>query len=416
MSRRYRHLIFAVVAIVLGAACNSSTTETHSAHQHPAGEVYTCPMHPEIIRDQPGSCPICGMDLVKKETASKAVEDVALDMLLRPANEFVVSGVPVTTIEEREEDLSLNVVGVVGYDTRQIGTVASRVAGRIERLHLRYKYQPVSKGQKIMDIYSTGLLTAQQNLLFLLKNDPENTSLIEAAKSKLALLGMSRGEIDHVVETGTPKCAVAIFSIYSGFITDMAAMQTPAAADGMAPAVQSPQELLVKEGMYVEAGQAVFNVYDASRAWVLLDIFAEHQNMVQAGSIVKIVPETAPHESFQARLDYIEPVFRPGNKTLTARAYFNNSKMKLPIGARVNATIFSKAANAGWLPKTSVLSLGHDKIVFLKEGGGFAAKKVTTGKEANDHIEISGGLTSTDSVAVNAQYLVDNEAFIKVKQ
>jgi membrane fusion protein, copper/silver efflux system len=130
---------------------------------------------------------------------------------------------------------------------------------------------------------------------------------------------------------------------------------------------------------------------------------------------VRIVPETAPAQNFRAKIDYLEPVFRPGSKTLTARVHFNNSKLRLPIGSRVTANIFIAPKTGNWLPKESILSLGRNKIVFLKESNGFRAHKVDTGMELNQFIEVTGGLKQSDSVAVNAQYLVDNEAFIKVK-
>ncbi|MBA4198954.1 MAG: copper transporter, partial [Chitinophaga sp.] len=142
-------------------------------------------MHPEIIKDKPGKCPICGMDLVKKGTDSKKVNEIELESLLKPTNEFVVSSIPVTTIEQRREQIEIEALGNIAYDTRQVGSISARVSGRIEKLYVRYRYQKISKGQKILDIYSPELLTAQQNLLFLLKNDATNNTFIEAAKEKL---------------------------------------------------------------------------------------------------------------------------------------------------------------------------------------------------------------------------------------
>jgi len=98
---------------------------------------YTCPMHPEIIRDKPGKCPICGMDLVKKETGGERSSDVELETLLKPTNEFVISAIPVTTIEKREEQKEIEALGKIAYDTRQVGSISSRVAGRIEKLYIR---------------------------------------------------------------------------------------------------------------------------------------------------------------------------------------------------------------------------------------------------------------------------------------
>ncbi len=169
---------------------DQTTMPQNHDHENEAAE-YTCPMHPEIIKDKPGSCPVCGMDLVKKETGGSASTEIGLEALLKPTNEFVVSSIPVTTIEQKEEHINIETLGTIAYDTRAVGTISARVSGRIEKLYVRHRYQKISKGQRIMDIYSPEILTAQQNLLFLLKNDPENKAFIESAKQKLLLLGMS---------------------------------------------------------------------------------------------------------------------------------------------------------------------------------------------------------------------------------
>lgn len=414
MKRLNFYIVFLLtLSVVIGtASCNNKKKTDHTAHDQKK-EVYTCPMHPEIIRDAPGSCPICGMDLVKKETGSEAIKDVQLEALLKPVDGFVISTLEVTTIEQRDEDIELDVVGTVAYDTRQAGAISSRVNGRIEKLYVRYKYQPVQKGQRIMDIYSPELMTAQQNLLFLLRNDAGNASLIDAAKDRLRLMGMSAGQVATVVRTGTAIYSVPVFSNYSGFVTDINNTTNAVSADNMQQTSTTNQELAIKEGMYVQNGQAVFTVYNQGKAWILLDIYPEQQTLVQVGNPVRIVPETAPTENFRAKVDYIEPVFRTGNKTVAARVYFNNATRRLPIGSRVTANIFAKPKAAWWLPKEAILSLGRGKVVFKKDETGFRAIKITTGIEVNRQVQILTGLQKQDSVAVNAQYLVDNEAFIK---
>ena len=403
-----------LIVLSLFISCRNEKKDRHAEHaQQEVEDVYTCPMHPEIVRNAPGNCTICGMDLVKKETGNNAVQDVELDVLLEPANEFVVASIPVTTIEQREEDIELNVVGRVAYDTRQVGSISSRVKGRIERLYIRYNYQPIKRGQRVMDIYSPELVTAQQNLLFLLENDPGNGSLINAAKERLLLMGMTPAQVAEVMRTKTSLYSVAVFSNYSGFVTDLNTAMNNSLADAMPAQALRSQELSLKEGAYVQTGQAVFSVYDPARAWILLDIFPEQQSLVREGNTVKIVPETAPGHTVSARINYIEPIFRPGAKTLSARVYFNNAAMQLPIGSRVAANIIAPSKNASWLPKESVLSLGRDKIVFRKEPGGFRTHKVITGIEVNRLVQIVAGLSVSDSVAANAQFLIDNEAFIK---
>jgi Cu(I)/Ag(I) efflux system membrane fusion protein len=137
--------------------------------------------------------------------------------------------------------------------------------------------------------------------------------------------------------------------------------------------------------------------------------------LVKKGNAVKITPETAPQKDFKAAIDFIEPFYRKENKTLTARVYFDNSAWQIPIGSQVRATIFGNAKDAYWLPKEAVVSLGMDKVVFLKTDGGFKAHKINTGITHKNHIQVLNGITVNDSVAVDAQYLMDSESFIKIK-
>jgi Cu(I)/Ag(I) efflux system membrane fusion protein len=411
-------LIVSLFFVLAAIGCSENKAKDTHAEHNTEGEatVYTCPMHPEIIRDQPGTCPICGMDLVKKETGSKKVGDVELESLLKPANEFVVSSVPVTAIEQRSEQIEIKALGNIAYDTRQVGSISARVSGRIEKLYVRYRYQKINKGQKILDIYSPELLTAQQNLLFLVKNDTANTAFIDAAKEKLRLLGMSNEQLQQVIQSGKPSLTIAVYSNYSGHVHEAYNGSGMSSDPGnMRDISLITEELALKVGMYVQKGQSVFTIFNPGKAWAILNIYGDNQPLVKTGNTVRIIPETAPGNDFRATIDFIEPFYRKESKTLTARVYFNNSILKIPIGSQVKATIFGNTKEAWWLPKEAVISLGLNKVVFQKNGGGFKAVKVSTGIIHDKHIQVLRGLMSTDSVAANAQFLMDSESFIKVK-
>ena len=112
---------------------------------------------------------------------------LSLESSLKSGNEYVISTIPVTTIKKDRKTIEIDALGRVEYDTRMTGSISARVSGRIEKLYVRYKYQQIRKGQKIMDVYSPELLTAQQNLLFVIQNDAGNSSLIAAARQRLIL-------------------------------------------------------------------------------------------------------------------------------------------------------------------------------------------------------------------------------------
>lgn len=415
--KRIINIAFLSFFLVATGCNNSKEKEDHTQHAtETVQEIYTCPMHPEIIRDKPGNCPICGMQLVKKETGGEKIIGVSLETMLKPTNEFVISSIPVVTIRREEVQLEIEALGKVNYDPRHVGSISSRVSGRIEKLYVRFRYQKISKGQRILDIYSPELMTAQQNLLFLLKNDAANTSFIQAAKEKLLLLGLSSQQLQQVIQSGKPSLTIAVFSNYSGHIHE-AAKETNMNNNqsGMRDIALITEELSLKEGMYLQKGQSVFSVYNPDRAWVILNIYGEHQGLVKTGNAVRVIPETAPDRDFRASIDFIEPFYQKESKTLTARVYFNNSSLKIPIGSQVRANIFGNSREAYWLPAEAVVSLGMDKVIFKKTDWGFKAHKVSTGITNKNNIQILSGINETDSVAVNGQYLMDSESFIKIK-
>lgn len=382
--------------------------------------LYTCSMHPEIIRDKPGDCPICGMHLVKKENDSKKIHGISLHTLIQPTNSYAVSRIPSTTLQQQEEAIEINALGYTAYNTTEVGAISARISGRIEKLYVRFRYQLVKKGQKIMDIYSPELLTAQQNLLFLLKNDPSNNSLISAAKEKLLLLGFPSEQLQQLVSTQKTLFTVSVYSRYGGHIHESLGKEMNGAGAEV-PVMNeatslTTQELSLKEGMYLQKGQMIFKVYSPNKVWALLNIYPSDQPFIKVGNKVRIVPEAKPGNDFSSSIYFIEPFFRPGSKTLTARVNVDNSVLQLPIGSQVRATIFTNSINADWLPKDAVLSLGLEKVVFVKSGIGFKAQKVETGLAYKNLIQITGGITMQDSVAANAQFLMDSESFIKIQR
>lgn len=384
------------------------TTEQH--------EGYTCPMHPNIHSQTAGNCPICGMQLEKMKPPNEP-KSVSLNTLLKPSNQQVIANIQMVHMQSRIENLEMDVYGFITYDTRQVGVISSNYSGRIEKLYIKYRYQKIDKGQKIMDIYSPELLTAQDNLLFLLDNDPENYTLIEAAKQKLYLLGMSKAQLDKVIKSKKTAYTVSVYSNYSGHIHESSSSQmgnsTP---EAMQSITSTTKELNIKEGMYIQKGQNIFSIYNPDKAWVLLNIFTGQAALIKVGNKVIITPETNPNQKINAKISYIEPFYRPENKTLTARVYFDNSNSKIPIGSQVKATIFAGNRSANWLPEEAIISLGLDKIVFVRTGEAFLARKIETGITNRHLVQILSGLDENEAVAVNAQYLVDSESFIKTNE
>ena len=405
--------LLALLCIIM-ASCKHKTNAGITGSVPVTKQIYTCSMHPQIMKDMPGQCPICGMDLIKKEENAQKINDIQLNDILKPANGFLPSSLPVTTMERRVENITIEAIGNVQNDTRSETTISTRVTGRIVKLYIRYRYQMIMPGDKIMDIYSPEIATAQQNLLFLLKNDAQNISLISSAKQRLLSMGMSNQQVQQLVRMKKASLTITIYSNVVGHVHE-------AGQEGMntiAPMQSSPtatEPLAIREGMYVQSGQRIFTVTNPAKAWVLLNIFPENQHLIKVGYAVKVIPEAMPQKTFTARISFIEPFYREGSKTLTARVYFNNFNLHIPIGSQVRANIITGTPSATWLPQDAVISLGLNSIAFVKMGSGFVARKVQTGLRVHNSIQIINGLAATDTVASNAQYLTDSESFIKVK-
>ena len=394
--------------LLIALGCNQNNKEQISSG---TTDLYTCSMHPQILEHHPGVCPICGMKLVKKNLTPVTLNDVELETLLEPTNEFIVASLPVTTPQQSNINIPVKAYGTIESDTRAAGSISTNVSGRIEKLYLRYRYQKIEAGQKVMEIYSPELVTAQENLLFILKNDANNVSFINAAKQKLLLLGMSEPELNNVIKTRRSLYSVSVYSKYSGHVHD-AGMSDQIYEDQTNKDATVTQQLSVKEGMYVNKGQPLFMIMNHHKAWAALQIFPNEQSLIKKGDAVQIIPETDTAAVINGNIDFIEPFFRSNSKTITARVYFHNMDM-LTIGSQVTANIYTAGKQGLWLPQTAVLSLGMNEVAFIKSGDGFRAHTIATGIRTNNKVQILSGLTAADTVAINAQYLVDSESFIK---
>ena len=423
-------LAVGVLVTVLLAACNSNDRSQQDG-------IYTCPMHPTVVSDRPGSCPVCGMDLVRKARPGESVEVTEdLAKLLRSPSQTVVASVNTIKAQYRSVPVTLKTQGIVTYDTRNIYTIPARVGGRLERVFLKYPFQPVIKGQKIAEIYSPELITAQRELLFLLKNDPDHASLIEAARQKLALLGMRPAQINALAESKRAETTVSIYSPYSGYvITDQQAPSASTAmpsaqpsgggmADGMgtspSPVSPSAQESqgntatagpLVREGDYVTPGETLFTVVNKNQLRIELNLTGNYTGAVREGSKVEL--NLGNDRKQIATIDFIQPFFEEGQEFVKLRVYTDKTD-HLHIGQLVNATVQLDAKEALWVPQEAVFDLGIHKIVFLKERGVLKPMEVTTGATSDGQVEIKAGLASSDEIAANAQFLVDSESFIRV--
>lgn len=384
----------------------------HSSHSEQQ-KIYTCSMHPQIIRNEPGKCPICGMDLVEKLLEGSSSKEKSIEFLLKPTNTYVLSQIKTLFPEQSEFPIEVNAFGKITYNTDEISVVSARVDGRIEKLYVKYLYQPVEKGQKLMDIYSKELVTEQENYIYLLMNDKENTSLIKTAENRLLLQGLTKDQIDRVKNTKKSFEFVTIYSPFKGHLHDFVDQQFSLEMSGMNK--NSTSELKIKEGMYLKKGQRIFNIYSTSKLWAVLNVYADKINLVKLGQKVKLKIDDKILVDANFKIDFIEPEIRSGQNTIAVRVEVLNNGDNIKIGSNVNAVIRAENKKGLFIPTASLVHLGNNNVVFIKDNQLFRAYKVQTGIETDHFIEIISGLTEKDKIAENAQLLMDSESFIKTE-
>lgn len=388
-------------------------SNNHSELKH-QNELYTCSMHPQINRDKPGNCPICGMTLKKKITGNKSSDDNSINNLIKPTNNFILGNYQTTTAIDTTFNSEINLPGIVAYDPNSSVNIAARMSGRIERLYVNYKYQKVNKGQKLFDLYSPELLTEQQNFIYMVINDAENPSIINASRQKLVLYGMTQNQINALSNSKKVNPLITIYSPAFGIIDGTGTMDNTTNAV-MQSTSNNTEVLDVKEGNYIKKGEVIFKLLNTDKVWGIFNVIRGFNSLVKPNQFIRITTELDKNEFIDAKINFIETQLNLADKTNRIRVYLYNNKLKLPIGLRLQGIVKTNAAKGIWIQKQSMVSIGNKKIVFLKMENGFKASSIKTGIEMDDFIQIIEGISVKDTIAKNAQYLIDSESFIKTE-
>jgi Cu(I)/Ag(I) efflux system membrane fusion protein len=410
---KFAILFLAVVFVGIAIYFFAKKTDNHSEKEH-KNEVYTCSMHPEIIREKPGNCPICGMTLVKKVTEDHSEKNVSIDDLLKRTDNFVVGNYETTIAKDTVIRSEISLPGIVTYDLNSAINISARISGRIEKMYINFKYQKVAKGQKIFEIYSPELLTEQQNFIYLISNDSQNSSIINSAKQKLLLYGMTNNQINTLASAKKVNPVIGIYSPANGIITGTEKMAI-SGTSSMSNTSSNTEILDIKEGNYIKKGEVIFKLMSTDKVWGVFNVLQGYNSLIKVNQSIDITSELDEKTTMNAKINFVETQLNPAEKTNTIRVYLDNDNYKLPIGARLQGVVQLNSAKAIWLQKQALVSLGEKKIVFVKMDGGFKATAIQTGIEMDDFVQIIEGISAGDTIAKNAQYLIDSESFIKTE-
>lgn len=409
-------VILLVTVFLILISCGKTD---HDAAEHAQ---YTCPMHPTVVSSKPATCPVCGMDLVRKTRPDHELK-ITQEMraLIESPNQAVVSNVKTISPTYAVNAAGLDVSGVVTYDSRNIYAIPSRVSGRIEKMHVTSEFQRIKKGQLIAEIYSPELSAAQRELLYLVQHDSENQGLIGAARQKLRLLGLAASEIDEIIAKQRIREIRPVYSPYVGFVVQSpnynegsmvqeATSGIDAMGEGAAQqSAGSRGGMLLREGEYINAGGTLANVVDDRSILVEFDLPADRSTVLKHGDSLEV--DLGHGVKHVTNIDFVQPYFSKGANFLKVRVYIKNSDLR--VGELLKARLTLQRNAAVWIPRDAMLSLGTRDIVFIKERNVFKPRPVTIGVRSDQYVEVLRGLASSDEIASSAAFLVDSDGFIE---
>lgn len=387
--KRILRLFVVLICILLVQACNQKDL----GHQHQEGEKYTCPMHPQIVQDKPGTCPICKMDLVPvKNTASDA------SLML---NDSQIQLANVTTMKVGAGSFSTAKIlnGRLVTNPEQTEIISSRVAGRVEQLYVKETGRRITKGEAILQIYSEQLQVLQQDYLLQLRQvaafpgEKIYQSLRDAAKNKLKLFGYSDAQISALAKSNRVSATVTVYATASGVVN----------------------EINVSEGQYVSEGSSLLRLESYDRIWVEADIYPSETSQVVVGSMLRIAVGGFPDQTLMARVDFVSPAIDPNTQRITIRAVLPNAAGTFQPGMQANVFLATgKVTNAISLPLDAVIRDESGAQVWIKtKDNTFTSRKVTTGAEDANQIVIISGISNGEEVVTTGAYLLYSEYVLK---
>ncbi|MCP1727555.1 Cu(I)/Ag(I) efflux system membrane fusion protein [Natronospira proteinivora] len=358
-------------------------------HEHEDGNgdgVWTCPMHPQIEEDEPGRCPICGMDLVQREG-----HDMEVDQVHVPAGMQQAMNIRTTTAEHGRLMRRIETVGRVEYDQSRLHHIHPRVEGWIHELDVDAEGDHVSQGDRLFTLYSPELINAQEELLQALRRGEGR--VVEAARDRLRALDVNEEVIERLERERRVIQFVPWYAHQDAYVT----------------------QLGVRHGMYVEPGSEIMELADLSQLWVIADVFENQADWISQGQHAQIGLPYAPGRQLESEISHIYPTLDPVTRSVRVRLPVENVDTGLRPGMWNAVTIHAEPSEeAVIIPREAVIWTGRgNRVVIREDENHFRVREITPGMVSGDQIVILDGIEAGDEVVLSGHFLIDSEASIQ---
>jgi multidrug efflux pump subunit AcrA (membrane-fusion protein) len=356
---------------------------------------YWCPMDPGIVRDHPDKCPICHMQLVKRNKGGRDKDEalppgVVSRVQLSPYK-VAVAGIETVEIGPRKLIKEIVTVGFVEFDERKLARITARATGkgRIDKLHVNVTGQMVEKGEPLAELYSPDLVVTVQNLLDARRGG--NAALERMARDRLRLWGIDDKQIARIVHKGEPVTRLTIRSPIAGHVITKYQV----------------------EGEYVEEGARLYDVADLSTVWIEAQVYEDEIGFLKEGETVTATARAFPNQEFAGKLSFIHPHLDTSTRTLRVRFDMDNPQHALRPGMYATVRLEVPVSNEGQLlsvPERAVIDTGNRQFVYREaESDVFEGVQVKLGPRCGDFYPVLSGLQAGDRVVTTGSFLIDAE-------
>jgi len=387
MKTYFNFLALLVVAVFIAASCTKKPVEPKI--------LYTCGMHPQIIQDHPGTCPICSMKLtpvrkqpVESSTVAPASDAIAVDSVT--IQNMGIRTEPVTTGPVRR---AIRTVGMIDYNETALAEVTTKFRGWIEKLDVDSTGQQVRKGDPLFEIYSPDLWSAQNEYLLALKQQG-NAALKSSALTKLKYYDISDAQIAAIEKSGQPAKTLTVYAPIDGIV------------------VEKP----VVTGQMVDAGMKLYRLADLSLVWMQAQIYEQDLPFIRLGQEAVVSLSYMADSKFRGRVTYVYPTVDDKTRTAKVRMEFHNPGLLLKPGMFATVDLSAELVSSALLvPDAAVLRSGEMNTVFVAlDGGKFEPRKVVLGSRSeNDLYQVLSGLKEGEKVATSGQFMLDSESQLR---